>query len=110
MTVTPGLPCSKPANSPPRTLEGTLLLAAPLLEVQASGTATATFRGTLTLHGVTRPLSFPVKVIRDGAEATAEGSFAVRLSDFEMKRPNLFGNEVKDEVNLNVSLTGAFAP
>ena len=95
---------------PTATLTGTLALAAPLLEAQASGMATATFRGTLTLHGVTRQLNFPVKVVRDGAEATAEGSFAVHLSDFEMTRPNLFGNEVKDEVDLDVSLAGAFAP
>ncbi len=95
---------------PIATLEGTLPLAAPLLETQASGTATATFRGTLTLHGVTRDVGFPVKVARDGTEATAEGSFAVLLSDYKMKRPNFFGNEVKDEVELNVSLTGTFAP
>ncbi len=95
---------------PTATLEGTLPLAAPLLETQASGTKTATFRGTLTLHGVTHDLSFPMEVSRDGTQATAEGSFAVLLSDYEMKRPNFFGNEVKDKVNLNVSLAGAFAP
>ena len=95
---------------PTATLGGTLPLAAPLLETQASGTATATFTGTLTLHGVTHNVSFPMEVSRDGTQATAEGSFAVLLSDYEMKRPNFFGNEVKDKVELNVSLAGAFAP
>ena len=95
---------------PTATLKGALPLAAPLLKTQASGTKTAIFKGTLTLHGVTRDVSFPVEVSRDGTQATAEGSFAVLLSDYEMNRPNFFGNEVKDQVNLNVSLAGAFVP
>ena len=95
---------------PTATLEGTLPLAAPLREVQASGEATATFTGTLTLHGVTHDVKFPMQVSRDGTQATAAGSFEVLLSDYEMNRPNFFGNEVKDKVSLNVSLVGTFAP
>ena len=95
---------------PTATLEGTLPLAAPLLEIQASGTKTATFKGTLTLHGVTRDVSFHVEVSRDGNQATAEGSFRVLLSDYKMNRPNFFGNEVEDQVELTVSLAGTFVP
>ena len=95
---------------PTATLEGTLPLPAPLTGLEASGTAAETFSGTLTLHGVTRDVSFPVEVSRDGVQATATGSFAVLLSDYEMTRPNLFGVVVEDKVELSVSLTGTFAP
>lgn len=95
---------------PTATLTGTLPLAAPLRAPAASGRATATFSGTLTLHGVTKGVSFPVEVSRDGAQATATGSFTVLLSDYEMKRPSLFGIVAEDEVALKVSLAGTFAP
>ncbi len=95
---------------PTATLAGALPLPETLTGLEASGKATRTFSGTLTLHGVTQKVSFPVEVSRGGAQAAATGSFTVLLSDYKMTRPNLFGNEVKDEVELSVSLTGTFAP
>ena len=95
---------------PTATLSGTLPLPARLIQPEASGRATATFSGTLTLHGVTRDVSFPVNVSRDGAQGTATGSFTVLLSDYQIERPSLFGVVVDDKVELKVSLTGTFAP
>ena len=95
---------------PTATLEGTLPLPAPLRAAAASGEATATFSGTLSLHGVVREVSFPLTVVRDGARADASGTFAVLLSDYGMTRPNLFGTTVDDRVDLSVVLSGLFAP
>ncbi len=78
--------------------------------VLEGGVEAVTFSGTLTLHGVTRDVTFPVQVTRDGAQATAAGSFDVLLSDYEMTRPNLFGIVVEDRVELTVSLTGTLEP
>ncbi len=95
---------------PTATLEGTLPLPAPLRAAAASGRATATFSGTLSLHGVARELEFPLTVVRDGARADASGTFTVLLSDYGMTRPNLFGTTVNDRVDLSVALSGVFAP
>ena len=95
---------------PTATLEGTLPLPEPLRAAEASGETTATFGGTLTLHGVTREVSFPLTVVRDGARADASGTFAVLLSDYGMTRPSLFGTTVNDRVDLSVALSGLFSP
>lgn len=94
---------------PTATLSGVLPLTAELLRPTTEpSTQTAQFSGQLTLHGVTRDLSFPVTVTRSGIEARAQGSFAVQLSDFEMRRPSLFGVVVDDRVEVSVSLSGTF--
>ncbi len=95
---------------PTATLTGTLPLPEPLRAAAASGETTATFSGTLSLHGVTREVEFPVTVVRDGAQADASGTFAVLLSDYGMTRPSLFGTVVNDHVDLSVALSGVFAP
>lgn len=95
---------------PTATLAGTLPLPAPLRAAEATGRATATFRGTLTLHGVLREVSFPLEVVRDGARADASGTFSVLLSDYGMTRPSLLGTVVDDRVDLSVTLGGLFAP
>lgn len=95
---------------PTATLEGTLPLPEPLRAATASGETITTFRGTLSLHGVARELTFPLTVVRDGARADASGTFTVLLSDYGMTRPSLFGTTVNDRVDLSVALTGEFAP
>ena len=95
---------------PTATLQGTLPLPAPLRAAKASGKTTATFTGTLSLHGVVREVSFPITVVRNGARADASGTFAVLLSDYGMTRPSLFGTTVNDRVDLSVKLSGLFAP
>lgn len=99
---------------PTATLSGVLPLApemlgaAPESQTQETRTQSAQFSGQLTLHGVTRDLSFPVTVVSSGPQASARGSFAVQLSDFEMRRPSLFGVVVDDRVEVSVSLTLTF--
>ena len=68
---------------------------------------TVGLEGTLTMHGVSRPLSLPVNVERDETELRATGSFEVSLSDFEMTRPELFGVRVNDEVSVSFEVVGA---
>lgn len=95
---------------PTATLTGTLPLAPELGAPTASGEADVAFSGTLSLHGVTREVGFPVQVTRDGAAATVTGTFSVLLSEYDMTRPNLFGVVVDDLVELKVVLTGTFLP
>lgn len=92
---------------PTATLSGTLPLAAATTGPEGVPRAQqAPFTGQLTLHGVTREVTFAVTVVREGDEVSAEGAFAVRLSDYGMTRPSLFGTTVDDRVGVNVSLAG----
>lgn len=101
---------------PTATLSGTLSLSLDpeLVDLKLteprSRTRTVPFTGQLTLHGVTREVTFPVTVVRDGAQVGAEGNFTVQLSAYEMTRPSLFGVVVDDKVDLNASLTGVLTP
>ena len=70
-------------------------------------TRTIVLAGTLTMHGVSRPLELPVSVERTGGSLRATGSFEVRLSDYEMTRPDLFGIKVNDEVTISFDVVGA---
>lgn len=99
---------------PTATLSGTLSLDPELVDPEPTEpeprSRTVPFTGQLTLHGVTREVTFPVTVVRDGAQVGAEGNFTVQLSAYEMTRPSLFGVVVDDKVDLNASLTGVLTP
>jgi polyisoprenoid-binding protein YceI len=60
-------------------------------------------RGTLTLHGVTRPVSIPTRVkIQDGV-LMARGKFTVRHSDYEIERLSAAGGTIKAENDIRMS-------
>lgn len=92
---------------PTATLSGTVPLNAEVSGPEPlSQTQIVPFTGQLTLHGVTREVRFPVTVVREGAQVAAEGAFTVKLNDFGMTRPSLFGVVVADRVDVSASLTG----
>ena len=59
--------------------------------VPADGaTLTATATGELTLHGVTRTVTFPVEAGLDGNVVTVVGSIAIAFADYAIERPTSF--------------------
>lgn len=94
---------------PTATLSGRVAVDAALIgAAPVTRTQHTQFSGQLTLHGVSRPMTFPVTVTRTAMSVNVTASFAVMLSAFEMDRPDLFGVVVDDKVTLSASLTGAF--
>lgn len=70
----------------------TLTKAIDLGTVPAIGaTVTATATGNLTLHGVTRPVSFPVTVKRSAASVAVAGTVPVRYADYQIDNPSIGG-------------------
>ena len=57
----------------------------------------AKISGTLTLHGVARPVSFPAQVTLEGSTLRATGEFTVTHGDYKMKRISAGGGTVKAE-------------
>jgi polyisoprenoid-binding protein YceI len=70
-----------------------------------------TIDGTLELHGVTKPLSFPVRVTLDGDTLVAEGKLAVRQTAFGIEPVSVGGVvKVKDELAIACRFVARAAP
>jgi polyisoprenoid-binding protein YceI len=70
------------------------------------GRYTAIIKGELSLHGVKRQVSFPVKVRRENRKLHASGAFTILHSDFNLKRLAAVGGMVKadNEIHLTFDL------
>jgi polyisoprenoid-binding protein YceI len=93
----------------------------PDLRFEAGGTAcapqpgrTAEFScqvsGALTMRGVTRPFSIPLKIRVENQAFRATGASTVKLSDYGIGQPSQFGVKTADEVQLHIEFTGKEAP
>jgi polyisoprenoid-binding protein YceI len=61
--------------------------------------------GTLYMHGVAKDVTIPVRLEHGEQTVTATGTFAVKLSDYNMKRPQVGGLLINDEVNITFSIS-----
>ena len=63
-----------------------------------------TLSGSLTLHGVERPVSLPIRFTLNGRTLRGEGNLSVKLTDFQMTPPSLLGIKVRDQVTVQIRL------
>ena len=56
---------------------------------------TATLRGTLSFHGVTRPQTVNARIIDSGETLRASGDFTLRQSDYQVKPVSFAGGALK---------------
>ncbi|MGA7290595.1 MAG: YceI family protein [Terriglobales bacterium] len=70
------------------------------------GQYSVTLNGDLTLHGVTRSLAVPARVVLDGDSLRAFGNFSLRQTDYELKLASVAGGvlKVKDEVKFSFNI------
>lgn len=54
--------------------------------------------GDLTLHGVTKSISFPAEISLNGGELTTKAEFAINRKDFEIVYPGKPDDLIRDEV------------
>lgn len=66
----------------------------------------AAISGDLTLHGVTRPISFPAKVRAEGNSLRASGAFTILHEAYGIKRLTAAGGTIKakDEIELSFEI------
>jgi polyisoprenoid-binding protein YceI len=62
------------------------------------------FTGTLTLHGVTKPVSGKIDIATSGQTTTGEAQFEMKTSDFNIAVPKYLGITVTDTVQVSVHL------
>jgi polyisoprenoid-binding protein YceI len=61
--------------------------------------------GQLTLHGVTRQVTFPLEARWDGATIQVAGSMPLRRADFDLQVPSLVGFRIQDRGVVELELT-----
>lgn len=60
--------------------------------------------GKLTIAGVTKNVSFPVTVTKNGSSYTIAGAENMTLSQFGMERPGFMGVRTGDAIKVNVNI------
>jgi polyisoprenoid-binding protein YceI len=75
------------------------------MPLAAQGDWTATLEGTMKIHGVERPLAWPVQVTRSAGEIRVRGATAFKFGDYGMAVPaNRLILSVVDDVRLEIDL------
>ena len=64
----------------------------------------STVAGKLTIAGVTKDVSFPVNVVKNGASYNITGTENLKLSDFGMERPGFMGVKTGDAIKVTVNI------
>lgn len=73
-------------------------------EVIAKGGDNVTLKGTLSMHGVTKPLSFEGSVSEEGSKVRIKAKSSMKMSDFGINPPKMVFLTVRDQVDLNVDV------
>lgn len=66
--------------------------------------------GSLTLHGVERPVRIPLRYSVDNGVLHATARFSIKLTDFSLPPPRMLGLAVRDEVVVEAQLVAAGEP
>lgn len=72
-------------------------------EVSAKG-ASHLLKGTMSLHGVTKPMSFEGTIVQEGSKVRIKASSMMKMSDFGIKPPKMVFLTVRDQVDLSVDV------
>ena len=68
-----------------------------------------TVAGDLTLHGVTKGISFPAELSLNGSEISTKAEFAINRKDFEIVYPGKPDDLIRDEVVVKFDLKAVAA-
>src|SRR6185503_14871841 len=71
--------------------------------------ATHTVTGNLTMHGVTKSITFPANVSVTGDVATVDATFAINRKDFGINYAGAADNLIRDDVVMKLTIRGAKA-
>ncbi len=74
-------------------------------EVVAKGGNNYTLKGTMSLHGVTKPLSFDGTIIEEGGKVHIKTASTMKMTDFGIKPIKMVFLTVRDQVDLNVDIS-----
>lgn len=73
-------------------------------EMIPKGGDSYTLKGTMSLHGVSRPMSFEGSVAEEGNKVRIKAKSVMKMSDFGIKPPKMVFLTVRDQVDLAVDV------
>lgn len=68
--------------------------------------ATHTVTGNLTLHGVTKSITFPATIAVTADAATVDANFAINRKDFGINYPGVQDDLIRDDVVMKLTIRG----
>lgn len=68
-----------------------------------SGTYSVSVKGTLEIHGVTKEVVIPGKIVVDGDQVTLKSNFAISCAEYGVKIPKNNVNQISDIIKISVS-------
>jgi len=74
-------------------------------EVVAKGGDRYTLKGTMILHGVSKPISFEGTVAQESNTVHIKVASALKMTDFGIQQPSLMFLKVRDQVDLSVDIS-----
>ena len=69
------------------------------------GTYNPTLSGDLTVHGVTKQVKVPVKIVVKGGKATATATFSVLLTEYGIDIPSVVSDKLAKEAKITIDAT-----
>jgi polyisoprenoid-binding protein YceI len=73
-------------------------------EVVSKGGDNVSLKGSLSLHGVTKPLSFEGTVKAEGSKVHIKAKSALKMSEYGITPPKMVFLTVRDQVDLSVDM------
>ena len=73
------------------------------VDLSKDGTYNITIEGELTMHGQTRQVATPGKLIVSGGKITGTTEFYVSLANYGIKIEESYKDRIKDEIKLTVN-------
>ncbi|MEM9675141.1 MAG: YceI family protein [Cyclobacteriaceae bacterium] len=74
------------------------------IDPSKNGKYDVTVEGTMTIHGVTQPITTKGIIVVDGSNVNAQTKFMVRVADHDIKIPKIVFHNIAEEVEVTVDL------
>ncbi|OHD87988.1 MAG: hypothetical protein A2W83_00700 [Sulfuricurvum sp. RIFCSPLOWO2_12_43_5] len=74
-------------------------------EVVAKGGDNVLLKGSMNLHGVTKPMSFEGTITEEASKVRIKAKSSLKMSDFGITPPKMVFLSVRDQVDLNVDIS-----
>ena len=73
-------------------------------DIKGGDNGMLTAKGTLTFHGVAKPVTIQVTRKDAGGKMTVTGEFPVSMTEYNIERPSLMGIKTDDEMTLRLNV------
>ncbi|RIW14543.1 YceI family protein [Algoriphagus lacus] len=75
------------------------------VDLTVSGTYSVTAEGSLTIHGVTKPVSVKGTLVSSGSELKLDFKFQVRTEDYKIEVPSLVVTKIAETIDVTGKIT-----